>query len=86
MMEIARAEQKKWGETRFRFTIELFDQTRRRGKAKLRPPLAQIQHRQAERLANPGIVKIQVIHESETLSAGIVDLMRAFSKLRAKLQ
>lgn len=60
MVKIARAIKQKWREPRFKFAIELVDQPRRHGEAKLRPPLARINNGQAKRLIPPCVIQIEM--------------------------
>ena len=60
MVKVARAVKQKWREPRFEFAIELVDQARRRGEAKLRPLLARIEAREMQRFTAPGAVKIDM--------------------------
>src|SRR5207244_2374172 len=50
----------KWREMRCVFAIEMLDHTRRRGKAKLRPPLYCIEALERKLVAIPGAIEIDM--------------------------
>jgi len=60
MVKVARAVKQKGREPRLKFAVELVDQARRRGEAKLRPPLARINNGQAKRLIPPRVIQIEM--------------------------
>jgi len=60
MMKVTRAVKQKWRELRCKFAIELVDQVRRAGEAKLRPPLARINNGQVKRLIPPRVIQIEM--------------------------
>jgi hypothetical protein len=61
IMKVARAIKQEWRrQTRLVFSIELFDQTGRRGEPQLRPPTPHIGNRKADRFVRPCVIEIEM--------------------------
>ncbi len=69
MVEVAGAIKQKWREMRCVFAIETLDHTRRRGKAKLRPPLYCIEALERKLVAIPGAIEIDMQCGRQRISA-----------------
>ncbi len=60
VMEIAGTEEKKWRKVIAHCGVEGLDDSRRRRKAKLRSPCAQVARFQWERVPGPGVVEVEM--------------------------
>lgn len=68
MVEVAGAIKQKWREMRCVFAIEMLDHTRRRGKAKLRPPLCCIEALERNFVAIPGAIEVDMQRGRQRIS------------------